>query len=384
MQLAERSKVVEHTWIEDSLKILESHPDTISLGAGEPDFPAPSNVVESAQKFLDKGYTHYAPQAGRHELREALSKKLKKENKIRASPDEIVVTCGSNEAILLSLMSTVDPGDRVAISDPTYPAYRPMIEALSCKALPVRLSEEDGFEMHPEQLEKSVSKKTKVVIINNPSNPTGTVFSKKKLEEIADVIVDKGLVAIVDEAYEKLVYQDAKHTSLASLNGMRDKVITTQTFSKSYSMCGFRIGYAVASEKIIKEVREFRMLSTLSAPTAFQMAAVDALQKSSKYVEKMRKEYDRRRRLMSSRIDEIKNIEHNNPKGAFYIFSKISETGMTSEKFANFILKHAKTIVIPGTEFGEGGEGFVRMSYATSYENIEKAMDRIEKAMSAT
>jgi aminotransferase len=381
MQLARRSKVIEHTWIEDSLKIIEDHPETISLGAGEPDFKAPPNVVKAAEKFLEQGYTHYSPQEGRHELREAISKKLKKENKIEASPNEIIVTCGSNEAILLSMMTAIDPGSEVIITDPSYPAYRPMVEALSCKAVPLPLEEEDDFEIHPEVLKKKINSKTKLLVLSNPSNPTGTVFSKKKLEEIADVIIEKNIIALVDEAYEKLIYHNAVHTSLASLNGMENHVITTQSFSKSYAMCGFRIGYAVASEKIGKEIREFKTLSTLSAPTAFQLAAVEALKNSGKYVEKMRREYDRRRRLMSSRIDEIEKITHNNPKGAFYIFSNIKETGMKSEKFANFILKHAKVIVIPGTEFGKNSEGFVRFSYAESYEKIEKAMDRIEKAL---
>lgn len=381
MRLAHRIKAAGHSWIEESLRFLESHPEIISLGAGEPDFPAPKNVSVAAKKFLSRGFSHYAPLQGRHELREALAKKLKRENKIHATPEEIIVTCGSKEALLLAMMTTTDPGDEVIVPDPGYVAYRPMAKTLNCVPVPIHLREEDNFEIHPDELKKLITKNTRLITINTPSNPTGTVFSKKILEEIADILVEKNIIALVDEAYEKLIYDGAKHISLASLNGMKDYVITTQTFSKSYAMCGYRVGYAVATEKIIREMKEFKICTTLSAPTAFQLAAIDALKKSEPYVKKMRKEYARRKKLLHKRIDEIPNITHNKPKGAFYFFSNIKETKMSSEKFCNHVLEKAKVILIPGTEFGKFGEGYARISYAAAYDKIGEAMDRIENVL---
>jgi len=382
LKLAKRVNVIGTTWIEQSLKILESRKDIISLGAGEPDFPAPPNVIKATEKFLEEGYTHYSPLQGRHELREALVKKLKKENKIDARPEEIIICCGSKEAILLSSLVTLDAGDKAIVPDPGYFAFRPIIETIDAKSVSLPLHENDNFEIHPENLEKLITKKTRFLILNTPANPTGTVFSKKVLEEIADIVVEKNIVAMADEAYEKLIYGKAKHISLASLNGMFDHVITTQSFSKTYAMCGFRIGYAVANEKIIKEMREFKLTTTVSASTFSQLAAVDALQNSRKYVAKMKKEYDRRRRFIIKRINQIPNIHlKNTPQGAFYIFPNITESGMKSEKFSDFLLNKAKVVVVPGTEFGRYGEGFVRMSYATDYEKIGDAMDRIESAI---
>ena len=381
-RLAKRVGVVGTTRIEQSLKILESRKDIISLGAGEPDFPAPPNVIKAAEKFLEEGYTHYSPMQGRHELREALAEKLKKENKIDADPEEIIVCCGSKEAILLSSLVALDAGDEAIIPDPGYLAFRPIVEAVDAKAVSVNLHESDNFEVHPENLKKLITRKTRMLILNTPANPTGTVMSKKILEEIADIVIEKNLIALVDEAYEKLIYGKARHVSMAGLNGMFDHVITTQSFSKTYAMCGFRVGYAAANEKIIKEMKEFKLTTTLAAPTFAQLAAVDALQNSRKYVAKMRKEYDRRRRLITKRINQIPNIYLKNiPQGAFYIFPNITETKMKSEKFVDFLLSKAKVAVIAGTEFGKHGEGFVRMSYATAYDKIEEAMDRIESSV---
>jgi len=380
--LAKRVEVIGTTKIEESLRILETRKDIISLGAGEPDFPAPPNVVEAAEEFLEEGYTHYSPLQGRHELREQIAKKLKKENKIDASPDEIIVTCGSKEAILLSCLVSLDAGDEAIVPDPGYIAYRPITKMIDASPVSLPLHESDNFEIHPDKLKKAITNKTRLLILNTPSNPTGTVLSKKSLEEIADIVVDKNLMVMVDEAYERLVYGKAKHVSFASLNGIFDRVITTQSFSKTYAMCGFRVGYAVASERTIKEMKEFKLCTTLAAPTFAQLAAVEALKNSKKYVAKMRREYDRRRKHVIKRVNQIPMVScKNEPKGAFYVFPNTSQTGMSSQKFSDFLMKKAKVVVVPGSEFGEFGEGFVRMSYATAYGKIEDAMDRIEAAL---
>jgi len=382
-EVAERAKVIEESRIAESLKILESRPEIISLGAGEPDFPAPPSVIKAAQQALSKGYTHYAPLKGKSELREAIAEKLKKENKIDASPDEVIVCCGSKEAILLAMLATVDVGEEVIVPDPGYLAYRPMAEMVGGKAVSLQLREEDGFELNPDAVKKLITDKTRLLVINSPSNPTGNVFRKKLWEEIADIIVDKQLYALCDEAYEKLVYEDAEHVSLGSLNGMEKYVITVQTFSKTYAMCGFRVGYAVAPPELIKEMVEFKICTTISAPTAFQMAAVEALKSKAtqKYVEEMRREYDRRRKLLIKRLNEIDRITFTVPKGAFYFFPNITELRMSSEEAVDFLLKKAKVLMVPGTEFGKYGEGYVRLSYATAYEKIVEAMDRIENAL---
>lgn len=379
IELAKRTNVINSTKIEQSLRIAETHPEIISLGAGEPDFPAPPNVIKSAERFLEKGYTHYSQLQGRHELREGVAKKLKKENKIDADSENIIVTCGSKEAILLSILTLVDPKEQVIIPDPGYLAYRPIVELIGGVAKPLQLREEDNFEIHPDILKKMITKNTKLIIINTPSNPTGGVLSRKTLEEIADIAVEKDVMIMSDEAYEKLVYDGSKHVSMASLNGMDDRIITIQSFSKTYAMCGFRVGYAVANEELIREMKEFKICTTLSAPTFSQLAAVEALKNSSGYTAMMKKEYDRRRKMIMRRLNELSSISCMTPKGAFYAFPNIRNFKMSSEKFSDFLLKNAKVVTVPGTEFGKYGEGHIRLSYATAYEKITEALERIEK-----
>lgn len=373
--------MIEETKIEQSLRIIEEHPEIISLGAGEPDFPAPPNVVKSAENFLEKGYTHYSPLQGRHELREELVKKLKRDNGINSNSDRIIITCGSKEAILLSILTMLNPREEAIVPDPGYVAYRPIVELIGGISKPLPLKESDCFEIHPDVLRKLITKKTKVLVINTPSNPTGTVLSKNVLEEIADIAVDKNLTIISDEAYEKLTYDGSKHISIGSFNGMDEKVITIQSFSKTYAMCGFRVGYAVADERIIKEMKEFKVCTTLSAPTFSQLAGIEALKNSSSYTKTMLKEYDRRRKMIVKRLNKIHGISCTNPKGAFYAFPNIRSFKMSSGKLADFLLKKAKVVTIPGTEFGKYGEGYLRLSYATAYEKIEQALDRIENSL---
>jgi aminotransferase len=378
--LSERTKVIGPSKIEQSLRILEQHPEIISLGAGEPDFPAPKNVVTAAKKYLDKGYTHYAPLQGKIELREAIAKKLRKENKMDVNADDVIVTCGSKEALLLAFMVSIDEGDEVIIPNPTYLSYAPIAQMLDGISVPIKLREEKNFELIVDDAKDFLTNRTKMLVINNPTNPTGAVYSKKTLEEIADFAVENDIMILVDEAYEKFVYE-GKHISLASFNGMEDHVITTQTFSKTFAMTGFRVGYAVAPENVITEMKEFKLTTTLSAPTAFQMAAIDALKNSSKYVAGMKSEYARRRKMLIKRLNEIPKISCSNPKGAFYAFPNISELGMNSEKMVDFLLQKAKVMTIPGNEFGSYGEGFIRLSYATEYKKIEHALSRIEAAI---
>jgi aminotransferase len=363
------------------LKIAEEDKTCISLGPGEPDFTSPPNIIKAAKKALDNKMTHYSPVAGRHDFKEAVIKKLKKENKIHAKPENIIVTTGSTEAIALALMCCIDPGEGVLIPDPGFLAYKPTVEILNGMPLSIPLLFEDGFQIDVKKADKAlIPEKTKALIINTPSNPTGTVFKKKILEQIADFAVENNLLIISDEAYEHFVYGKAKHVSIGSLNGMEDYVLTLHSFSKTYAMPGFRLGYAAGPERLIEAMTKLHICTTLCAPTVSQIAGIEALKGPQTAVEKMRREYDRRRKLIVKRLNEIKGFECIEPEGAFYAFPKFSFK-MSSLKFSEWLLKNAKVAVVPGTEFGRCGEGFVRCSYATSYDKIKIAMDRIEKAV---
>ncbi len=380
--ISERASELPVLTIGKLLHIAEEDKSIISLGPGEPDFTAPKNIIAAAKRALDKGFTHYSPAAGRKDLKEAIIRKLRKDNRIHAGPENIVVTTGSTEAIMLALMCTIDPGEGVMYPDPGFLAYRPSIEALNGMALPIPLHEEDGFQIDVERMERQiVPEKTNVLILNSPSNPTGTVFSKKALEEVAGFAMEYDLLIIADEAYEKLVYGGAKHISIGSLNGMEDRVLTLHSFSKTYAMPGFRLGYAVGEEKLIAAMTKMHLFTSLCAPTLSQVAAIEALKGPQTAVRKMVREYDRRRRMIIRRLSEIQGFRCTEPKGAFYAFPNISHYKMKSYKFAEWLLKNAKVAVVPGTEFGRMGEGFIRCSYATEYKKIGKAMDNIERAV---
>ena len=380
--IAEREEEMPVLTIGKLLHIAEEDKSVISLGPGEPDFAAPKNVIAAAKKALDRGYTHYSPAGGRADLKEAIIRKLRKDNKIHAGPENIIVTAGSTEAIMLALLCTIDPGEGVMVPDPGFLAYRPSVEAMDGMPLPIPLHEEDGFQIDVERLEKAiVPEKTNALILNTPSNPTGTVFSKKTLEEVAGFAIEYNLLIISDEAYEKLVYGGEKHVSIGSLNGMGDRVLTLQSFSKTYAMPGFRLGYAVGDEKLISAMAKMHIFTSLCASTISQMAGIEALKGGQEPVRKMVKEYDRRRRMIVKRINEIPGFRCAEPKGAFYAFPNISHYKMKSLRFAEWLLKNAKVAVVPGTEFGRLGEGFVRCSYATEHGKIERAMDSIEKAV---
>jgi len=363
------------------MKMAAEGKDVISLGPGEPDFVTPEHIREAAMKAIDKGYTHYSPPGGRTETKQAIAKKLKKDNKINDSPDEIVVTCGSQESLFLATLSLLDPGEKMIVPDPGFLAFIPMVETVTGVPVSLPLREENGFEFDPDELEKLIDRRTRVILINSPSNPTGRIFNKKTLERLADIAIQHDLVIFSDEAYEKLTYDNKKHISIASLNGMKERVLTFQSFSKTYAMAGFRLGYVAGPKDLIQTMTRLHIYTTVSAPTMSQIAAVEALSGDQKCVQEMRREYDRRRRLITKRLEEIPRISCLKPEGAFYVFPNITKLGMSSVEVSNFFLKKSKVLVVPGSEFGKYGEGYVRMSYATTYDKIEEAMNRIEKVV---
>tara|TARA_Y100000310_G_scaffold341676_1_gene441611 strand:- start:8674 stop:9822 length:1149 start_codon:yes stop_codon:yes gene_type:complete len=376
--LSEREMELPDATIGKLLKIAVEDKAIVSLGPGEPDFDTPKPIVNHLKQLMKKEIGHYSPPGGRAELKEALIKKLKKKNRIKADKENMIVTCGSQESLLLATACTLDVSEQVIIPNPSFLGYLPTFELFNANPVFVKLKEDLKFEVDPDDVRKVIDKKkTKVVILNTPANPTGGVIRKKILEELADIARQYDLYLFSDEAYEDLIY-DKKHFSVGSLNGMEDNIVSFFTFSKSYAMCGYRVGYCVGPDHLINAMTKTHIYSTLSAPTISQMLAVKALSISDKYVQKMAKEYRRRRDLLVKGLNSL-NLTTNKPDGAFYTFSNISEYSKNSFKFAHELLAKAKVAVVPGKEFGRDGEGYIRCSYATDYNLIQEAVNRMEK-----
>ncbi len=378
-EISEREVQLPEAMIGELMKLSAESKEVISLGPGEPDFTTPKPILDYASKIIGKA-THYTASSGKTELKEAIAKKLAKENKIRADKDNILVSCGSQEAIFISLLATIDPSEQVIIPNPGYLGYLPAIELVNGNPVFVKLEEKDNFEINPDRVKESIDKKkTNVIILNSPANPTGNVLSKKVMEEIADIAVENDLYIFSDEAYEKLIYDGAKHISIGSLNGMEDYVVTLQSFSKSYAMPGFRLGYACGPKELIKSMEKVADYVTICPPNLSQWLGIKALSLPQSHIQKMVREYDRRRKFIVKRLNGI-GLKTTVPRGAFYTFSNITEVSkLKSLEFARTLLREKKVAVVPGTEFGKYGEGFIRCSYATKFELIEKAMDKIEE-----
>ncbi len=384
MQISERELELRKSDFVRIVKLAEESKGVISLGPGEPDFTTPAFIRQATKRALDAEKTHYSPISGRKELKEAVAAKFRREKHISIDPEsQVIVTCGSNEALLLAFMAVLDPGEEALVPDPCFLSYIPTVESLNAYPVSVPLLEEDGFQLRGDRVRAAIRdpKRVRAIILSSPSNPTGTVFKRKSLEELADLAIEYDFLVFMDEAYEKFVYK-GKHISMASLNGMEDRVVTFQSFSKSYAMPGYRIGYAVGPEKIIGAMTRLHTYAGLSAPTMSQIAATRALTGPQGCIARMKNEYNRRRKLVIKRISDIGGLELVEPDGAFYAFPSIhfKKRGklMPSAVFAEALLKKAGVLVVPGTEFGRYGEGFIRISYATSYPLIKEAMDKME------
>ncbi len=376
--VSERELELPSGIIDQLMAISAEHPEIISLGPGEPDFITPKPILDYAKKIIYKSSRYTAP-TGKHELKEAILKKLRKENKIKTQIDNIIVTTGSQEGLFAVMLATLDPTEQVILPNPCYLGYIPIIDLVEATPVYVKVTQEEDFAINPDKIKEQIEpKKTQAILINTPSNPTGTVLSRKILEEIADIAIENNLYIFTDEAYEKLVY-DTKHISIGSLNGMHDHVVSFFTFSKSYAMCGFRIGYCVLPDKLIIPVTKTSHYITLCPNNLSQNLAIKALSLPNSYIKNMVNEYNTRRKYIVKRLNTM-DLVTRMPKGAFYAFSNITHvTRKKSSEFAKELLKKCKVAVVPGTEFGKYGEGYLRFSYATKFELIEKAMDRIEK-----
>ncbi|MEG9194784.1 MAG: aminotransferase class I/II-fold pyridoxal phosphate-dependent enzyme [Candidatus Methanoglobus sp.] len=350
--------------------------DVISLGVGEPDFPVPWRIREEMIYSLEKGYTSYTSNSGLMELREGIADYYRRFS-LETSPNRIVVTTGASEAIDLAIRTITDPGDRVLLPEPCYVSYRPLVNL--CGGEIISIPTVPDFKLTGEAIKRYADEKTKAIILNYPANPTGVSYTKKELEDLADAIIEHDLLVISDEIYAELTY-DFKHVAIGSLNGMEDRVITINGFSKAFSMTGLRVGYIIAPEDILSGILKIHQYCMLCAPITAQIGAIEAL-KCLEEVEKAKAEYLRRRNFVFKRISEF--LEIKKPEGTFYAFPNISSTGMGSEEFAEKLLFGKKVAVVPGNAFGECGEGYVRLAYAVKFEKLKEALDRMEEFVNA-
>lgn len=353
-------------------------PDLIHFEIGEPDFQMPNHVTEAAIQALKEGFTRYTPNAGLEELRIAISEKLKRENGLDSDPQsEIMVTAGAVNALSLSILSTVNPGDEVVIPDPGYVSFAAL--ALLADGVPVYvpLREKNNFRLTADAVEKIVSHKTRMIIVNSPSNPTGGIELKQDLEGIAQLAIDNDLLVLSDESYERIVYPGNQHFSIASLPEMHDRTISIFSFSKTYAMTGMRVGYMAGPAPLIRQMTKLQEHYVSCVNTIAQKAALAALRGPQSHVAEMLAEYTRRRDLLIDGLNETRLITCNKPAGAFYAFPNISKTGYDSKTMSQKLLTEARVVTVPGVAFGESGEGYMRISFATNIDNIKKAIDRI-------
>jgi aminotransferase len=358
--------------------IVSEMDDAISLGVGEPDFDTPWHIRDEGIHSLEMGRTFYTSNAGLKELKVEISKFLRRRYGLSYEPNrEILVTVGGSEAIDIAMRAMLDPGDEVLVPQPSYVSYVPCAALAGGVPVVIELKAKDEFRLTAQQLEDAITDRTKLLVLPFPNNPTGAVMERKDLQAIAEVIIRHDLFVLSDEIYSELTYLD-NHVSIASLPGMRERTIVINGFSKSHAMTGWRLGYACGPADIIQQMLKIHQYAIMCAPTTSQYAAVEAMRNGDKDVKQMREEYDGRRRYLLHRFHEM-GLECFEPFGAFYMFPSIQEFGMTSDEFATELLKAKKVAVVPGTAFGDSGEGFIRVSYAYSLEDLKVALGRIEE-----
>jgi aspartate aminotransferase len=355
--------------------------DVVHLEIGEPDFDTPKNIKEAAIKAINSGYTHYGPSAGIPELRETIAQYISKTRGIKADSDEVVVTPGAKPIMFFAILACVNAGEEVLYPNPGFPIYESMVNFVGAKPVPIPLKEENDFRLDPEYVKGKITKKTKMIILNSPENPTGGVLTREDLKVIADCIANRDDVLVLsDEIYSRIVYE-GKHESIASLPGMKEKTILLDGFSKTYAMTGWRLGYGVMRKDLAQKIAQLMTNSNSCTCTFTQMAGIEALKGPQNEVERIDAEFKRRREVIVSGLNNIEGITCKKPCGAFYAFPNITGTGMDCSKLGDYLLYDAGVAVLPGTSFGKYGEGYLRLSFANSVENIKKALDRISKAL---
>jgi len=360
-------------------KLRQEGIDVLSLSMGEPDFPTPDNITKACVAALNEHFTHYTPSAGIPELRKAVAAKSVKDNGIRCTESNILIT-PTKQAIFMTMFAMLDEGDEAIIPDPTWGTFDACVRLAGATPRYLKLIPEEEYRITPERIAELITKKTKLILINSPSNPCGAVLTKKDIQGIADLAMDHDLLVFSDEVYEKIIYDGAMHHSIASLDGMFDRTITTNGLSKTYAMTGWRIGWIVAPVEVVKEINKLQTHSLTCVTSFVQKAAVEALTGPQESVGKMVNEFHTRRDLMYGLMKEIPSLRCPRPKGAFYVFPKY-DFNMRSDDLAAYLLEKAHVAITPGSAFGPSGEGHLRLSYAASKEVITEAMGRIGEAL---
>ncbi|KKM09199.1 aromatic amino acid aminotransferase [Clostridiales bacterium PH28_bin88] len=371
-------KAIPPSGIRRFFDLVSSTKGVISLGVGEPDFVTPWHIREACVYSLEKGFTMYTSNWGLPELRQEICRYTEDRYGVRYSPqDEVLVTIGASEAVDLALRSVLGPGDEVLIPEPSYVSYKPCVLMAGGQPVSIRTTMDNGFKLKPEQLERAITSRSKVLMLCYPNNPTGATMNREELEEVSRVVERHNLLVISDEIYSELTYNGG-HTCFSSLPGMRERTILINGFSKSFAMTGWRIGYVMGNTALIGAMTKIHQYTILCAPVMGQMAAVEALRRGAAEREKMVNQYNQRRRLVLARLREM-GLSCFEPKGAFYVFPSIEVTGMASEEFAEKLLHEELVAVVPGSAFGEAGEGHIRLSYASSVSQLTEALNRMER-----
>jgi aminotransferase len=379
---AERLKMIKPSGIRRFFAVAQEMPDAINLSVGEPDFTPPKEALEAGFQAGREGKTHYAPTNGIHELRLAIAEKAKRDYRLDYDPDsEILVTAGGTEAVFLSLISLVNPGDEVLIPNPGFVAYGPCVLLAGGVPVSVPLLEKNGFRPSVDDVMSLITDKSRVMILNFPNNPTGAVLSYDEVAGLAKVAVERDMIVICDEVYEKIIYGNAECHCPATLPKMRERTLVVNSFSKTYAMTGLRVGYVHGPKDLIAPLWLVHQYIAACVDTIAQYIALAALRGSQDFVARMVREFDRRRRLVCRRFEEIGGFDCLKPMGAFYVFPNIKAFGKSSEEFSEYLLREARVITVPGSAFGSNGEGYIRISYAAAFEQLEEALNRIEKAV---
>ena len=376
--LSDKVVKIKPSGIRKFFDIVSEMPDAISLGVGEPDFDTPWCVREEGIYSLERGRTFYTSNAGLLELRQAICEYMERRFHVSYNPKtEAVLTVGGSEGIDMALRAMLNPGDEVIIPEPCYVSYVPCVELAGGVPVTISLKNENQFRLTREELESAITEKTKILVLSYPNNPTGAIMEKEDLEALVDVIIEHDIFVISDEIYAELTYNSG-HVSIASLPGMRERTVVISGFSKAFAMTGWRLGYALGPALIIEQMTKIHQFAIMCAPTTSQYAAISAMRDCDKDVKKMRESYDQRRRYLLNEFQEM-GLPCFEPKGAFYVFPCIKKFGMTSEEFATKLLESKKLAVVPGDAFGECGEGFLRISYAYSLEELKVAIGRLKE-----
>ena len=382
--LSQRSRELTYSGLEEIIALADMKEGVLRLEQGEPDFKTPLHITTAATNAVRQGYVKYTSIEGIRDLREAISHKLAAENKINADPDsQIIVTAGSSEGMFLALQVIIDQGDEALIPDPGYVSYPRCVRLAGGIPVFYPLKHDGRFELDLEELHRRITARTKVLVINSPGNPVGNVLTKEELEGIAELSVENDLIVISDEIYEKIIYDERQHLSIGSLTSMADRSITINSFSKTYAMTGWRLGYVAATTEIADEIKKLHGTALVCADWVAQCAGLAALTGPQTCIQEMVKQYEERRKLMVDGLNRIDGLRCDMPGGAFYAFPRIDQIGMSSREFAHRLLREENVAIIPGVAFGEQGEGYVRLSFTASLEDIEEGILRIRHLVEA-